>query len=287
MDVVIDVAWIFIYITLCPFVLCTHVFALYLLKKDGSFRNIQKYLIGTLCITEILLVIILLIRGVDILYPWSGFEMAILFGETTVWLMYFFLMMFITWDRFAEIKLNLKYPLYCNSKKAKTLLVITFFISLSLFVVLLSIQCITNGAWDYEYYLGIYVFPVFHGIIIFSSVFTYSYIFTKLYKNQIAHLKVRRQLQLQMDSLKSRSAIKLNSKPKLVVPSLIILTFLIFSTLPHSLFLIFSSFDKSQVRVLNFVPMFYFLGWFVDPVIYILSVKSIQQLFQRLLGVLK
>ena len=287
MDVVIDVAWIFIYITLCPFVLCTHVFALYLLKKDGSFRNIQKYLIGTLCITEILLVIILLIRGVDILYPWSGFEMAILFGETTVWLMYFFLMMFITWDRFAEIKLNLKYPLYCNSKKAKTLLVITFFISLSLFVVLLSIQCITNGAWDYEYYLGIYVFPVFHGIIIFSSVFTYSYIFTKLYKNQIAHLKVRRQLQLQMDSLKSRSAIKLNSKPKLVVPSLIILTFLIFSTLPHSLFLIFSSFDKSQVRVLNFVPMFYFLGWFVDPVIYILSVKSIQQLFQRLLRVLK
>ena len=287
MDVVIDVAWIFIYITLCPFVLCTHVFALYLLKKDGSFRNIQKYLIGTLCITEILLVIILLIRGVDILYPWSGFEMAILFGETTVWLMYFFLMMFITWDRFAEIKLNLKYPLYCNSKKAKTLLVITFFISLSLFVVLLSIQCITNGAWDYEYYLGIYVFPVFHGIIIFSSVFTYSYIFTKLYKNQIAHLKVRRQLQLQMDPLKSRSAIKLNSKPKLVVPSLIILTFLIFSTLPHSLFLIFSSFDKSQVRVLNFVPVFYFLGWFVDPVIYILSVKSIQQLFQRLLRVLK
>ena len=286
-DVVIDVTWIFICITLCPFVLCAHVFALYLLKKDRSFRNIQKYLIGTLCITEILLVISLLIRGVDILYSWSGFEIAILFGETTVWLMYFFLMMFITWDRFAEIKLNLKYPLYCNSKKAKTLLVITFFISLSLFVVLLSIHCVTNGAWDYEYYLGIYVSPVFHGIIIISSVFTYSYIFTKLYKNQIAHLKVRRQLQLQMDPLKSRSAIKLNSKPKLVVPSLIILTFLIFSTLPHSLFLIFSSFDKSQVRVLNFVPMFYFLGWFVDPVIYILSVKSIQQLFQRLLGVLK
>ena len=81
MDVVIDVTWIFIYITLCPFVLCTRVFALYLLKKDRSFRNIQKYLIGTLCITEILLIISLPIRGVDILYPWSGFEIAILFGE--------------------------------------------------------------------------------------------------------------------------------------------------------------------------------------------------------------
>ena len=287
MDVTIDVTWVFIYISFCPIVLCTHVFALYLLKKDRSFRNIQKYLIGTLCITEILLIIDLLIRGVDQFYPWSGFEIAILFGETTVWLMYFFVMVFITWDRFAEIKLNLKYPLYCNSKKAVTLLVITFAISLSLFFILLPIQLITNGAWDYEHYLGIYVFPVFHGIIIVSSVFTYSYIFTKSHRNQIAHLKVRRQLQLQMDPLKSRSEIKLNSKPKLVVPSLIVLTFLIFSTLPHCLFLIFSSFDKSRAHVLNLVPLFYFLGWFVDPVIYILSVKSIQKLFQRFLRFLK
>ena len=111
---------------------------------------IEEYYIETLCITEVLLVISLLIRGVDILYSWSGFEIAILFGETTVCLMYFFLMVFITWGRFAEIKLDLKYSLYCNSKKTKALLVITFFISLSLFIVLLSIQFITNGAWDYE-----------------------------------------------------------------------------------------------------------------------------------------
>ena len=225
MEVAIVVAW---------------VFTLYFLKKDRSFRNIQKYLIGALCITEIL-VINLLIRGVDQFYPWSGFEIAILFGETTVWLMYFFVMTFITWDRFAEIKLNLKYPLYCNSKEAITLLVITFFISLSLFI-FLPVKFITNGACDYEHYIGIYVFPVFHGIIIVSSVFTYPYIFTKSHRNQVAHLKVRRQLQLQMDASKSRSEIKLNSKPKLVVPSLIILTFLIFSTLPHCLFFYFFQF---------------------------------------------
>ena len=277
--------WVFISFSFCPIVLCTHVLALYLLKKDGSFQNIQKYLIGTLCITEILLVISLLIRGVDILYSWSGFEIAILFGETTVWLMYFFLMAFITWDRFAEIKLNLKYSLYCNSKMTKILLVITFFISLSLFIVLLSIQFITNGAWDYELYLTIYVSSVFHGIFIFSAVFVYSYIFTKLRKNQIAQLKIRRQLKLQMNSLNSRNAIKLKSKPKLVVPSLVVLTFLIFSTLSHCLLLglFFSSWNK----IFNFIPILYLFGWFVDPVIYILNVKSIQQLFRRILRFLK
>ena len=88
-----------------------------------------------------------------------------------------------------------------------------------------------------------------------------------------------------MNSLNSRNAINLKSKPKLVMPSLIVLTFLIFSTLPHCLLLvwIFSSWNK----IFNFIPVLYLFGWFVDPVIYILSVKSIQQLFRRILRFLK
>ena len=144
MDIGKDLTWVFISFSLSPIVLCTHVLALYLLKKDLSLGNIQKYLLGTLSITEVFSVINLLIRGIDQLYSWLGFKVAILFGETAVWLMYFFVMIFITWDRFAEIKLNLKYPLYCSSKKTIALLVITFFISLSLFVVFLSMQFITN-----------------------------------------------------------------------------------------------------------------------------------------------
>ena len=134
-------------------------------------------------------------------------------------------------------------------------------------------------------YLTLYVSSVFHGIFIFSAVFVYSYIFTKLRKNQIAQLKIRRQLELQMNSLNSRNAIKLKSKPKLVVPSLIVLIFLIFSTLPHWYYLVcfFSSWNK----IFNFIPILYLLGWFVDPVIYILNVKSIQQLFRRILRFLK
>ena len=192
MDVGKDLTWVFISFSLSPIVLCTHVLALYLLKKDRSLGNIQKYLLGTLCVTEVFSVISLLIRGIDQLYSWLGFEIAIFFGETTVHLMYFFVMAFITWDRFAEIKLNLKYPLYCNSKKTKTLLVIAFFISLSLFVVLLSIKFITNRElYYYKRYLTIYVFPIFHGIFIISAVFVYSYIFKKLRKSQIGQLKVR------------------------------------------------------------------------------------------------
>ena len=286
MDVGKDLTWVFISFSLSPIVLCTHVLTLYLLKKDRSLGNIQKYLLETLCVTEVFSVISLLIRGIDQLYSWLGFEIAIFFGETTAHLMYFFVMAFITWDRFAEIKLNLKYPLYCNSKKTKALLVIAFFISLSLFVVLLSIQFITNGElYYYELYLTVYVFPIFHGIFIISAVFVYSYIFKKLRKSQIGLLKVRKQLRLQMNSLNSRNAINLKSKPKLVMPSLIVLTFLIFSTLPHCLLLvwIFSSWNK----IFNFIPVLYLFGWFVDPVIYILSVKSIQQLFRRILRFLK
>ena len=284
MDVGKDLTWVFISFSLSPIVLCTHVLALYLLKKDLSLGNIQKYLLGTLSITEVFSVINLLIRGLDQLYSWLGFKVAILFGETAVCLMYFFVMIFITWDRFAEIKLNLKYPLYCNSKKTITLLVITFFISLSLFVVLLSIQ-LTNGRWDYYLYLKIYVFPILHGIFIISAVFVYCYIVKKLRKSQIAQLKIRRHLQLQMNSLNSKNAAHLNSKPKLVVPGLIVLTFLIFSTLPHCLLLVL--FFSGWNNIFNFIVMLYLFGLFVDLVIYILSVKSIQQLFRRFLRFLK
>ena len=284
MDLEIDLTYVLVSFSLSPIVLCTHVLALYLLKKDRSFGNIQKYLLVALCITEVFLVISLLIYGINRLYSWSGFEVACFFGETTVCLMYFCVMITITWDRYAEIKLNLKYPLYCNSKKTVTLLVIMFIISLSLFVILLPIQ-LTNGRWDYDLYLKIYVFPIFHGIFIISAVFVYCYIFKKVRKSQIAQLKIRRQLQLQMSSLNSRNKVNLKSKPKLFVPSLIVLTFLIFATLPHCLLLVclFSGWNK----VFNLIPLLYLFGWFVDPVIYVLSVKSIQQVFRRFLRFLK
>ena len=136
-----------------------------------------------------------------------------------------------------------------------------------------------------DLYLAIYVFPIFYGIFIISAVFVYSYIFKKLRKSQIAQLKIRRQLQLQMNSLNSKNAVNLNSKPKLVVPSLIVLTFLIFSTLPHCLLLVL--FFSGWNNIFNFIVMLYLFGFFVDPVIYILSVKSIQQLFRRFLRFLK
>ena len=136
-----------------------------------------------------------------------------------------------------------------------------------------------------DLYLAIYVFPIFYGIFIISAVFVYSYIFKKLRKSQIAQLKIRRQLQLQMNSLNSKNAVNLNSKPKLVVPSLIVLTFLIFSTLPHCLLLVL--FFSGWNNIFNFIVMLYLFGLFVDLVIYILSVKSIQQLFRRFLRFLK
>ena len=44
-------AWIVFYIVLCAVVLCTQLFALFLLKRDQNFRVNQKYLMGALCCT--------------------------------------------------------------------------------------------------------------------------------------------------------------------------------------------------------------------------------------------
>ena len=107
---------ILIYIVPCPIVLCIHFLALILLKRDRNFRGSQRYLIGALCCTEIVLSIQMMLRGAKHYYPNIMFDVAILFGESAGALMYFFVMTFVTLDRLAEVKLHLKYPIYCTVK---------------------------------------------------------------------------------------------------------------------------------------------------------------------------
>ena len=140
--------------------------------------------------------------------------------------MYLFVMTILTLDRFAEIKFTLKYPLYCNSKEITKILILAFTIS-CLFYVGLFINFIINGSKpDWDKLLIVYFIPLFQGIFLVIAFMTYSYIFKKLRKNQLALKKIRNQL----DQSSSRKTIlrKKQRKPKIIVPSLIVLTFIFF-----------------------------------------------------------
>ena len=118
---------IIIYTVPGPVVLCIHFLALILLMRDRTFRGSQRYLIGALCCTEIVLSIQLMLRGTLFYYKNIMLDVAILFGESAGGLMYFTVMTFLTLDRLVEVKLNLKYPIYCTAKKTIIVLFIALF----------------------------------------------------------------------------------------------------------------------------------------------------------------
>ena len=274
--------WIIFYIALWVAVLCTQLCALILLKRDHSFRANQKYLIGALCCTEIALLVQFALRVAQFMNRSVGAKLIVHFDNIVAGFMYLFVMAMITLDRFAEIKLNLKYRLYCNTKRTITILFLGFTISCLLYVGLLIHFLINGNELDWDELWIVYFIPIFQGIFLVIAFKTYYYIFKKLRKNQLALNKIRNQL----DQSSSGNGLqrKIQGKPKIIVPSLIILTFILFSILPNFIYAAVYHWSTNYRYTVasKLFPCLYFLGWMADPIIYIFSVKSIRQKFRKL-----
>ena len=273
---------ILIYIVPCPIVLCIHFLALILLKRDRNFRGSQRYLIGALCCTEIVLSIQMMLRGAKHYYPNIMFDVAILFGESAGALMYFFVMTFVTLDRLAEVKLHLKYPIYCTVKRTITILILAFSITVLLFVGLLIVYLIDKTNLMNWYYLVLfyYLLTILQFIFLIIAFITYIYVFKKLHKNRLVSQKIIDELN--KNPTQGRDSKKTQSNPKIFVPSFIILTFILFGIVPHYLYIGLSwSYTEGAETFFQLIPVLYFIGWCLDPIIYIFSIKSIQQTIRR------
>ena len=271
-----------IYVVPCPIVLCIHFLALILLKRDRNFRGSQRYLIGALCCTEIVLSIQMMLRGAKHYYPNIMFDVAILFGESAGALMYFFVMTFVTLDRLAEVKLHLKYPIYCTAKRTITILILAFSITVLLFVGLLIVYLIDKTNLMNWYYLVLfyYLLTILQFIFLIIAFITYIYIFKKLHKNRLVSQKIIDELN--KNPTQGRDSKKTQSNPKIFVPSFIILTFILFGIVPHYLYIGLSwSYTEGAETFFQLIPVLYFIGWCLDPIIYIFSIKSIQQTIRR------
>ena len=274
-----------IYIAPCPIVLCTHYLALTLLKRDHNFRGSQKYLLRGLCWTEIVISIQLMLRGVSHYYQNIILDAEILSGETAGTLMYFFVMTFVTLDRLAAVKLNLKYPICCKAKRAITGLILAFTVSFLLFAGLLLIIFFVyknpnkSRLRKWNMLLLVYLATPLQGIFLIITSITYIYIFKKLRKNRLALRKIIKQLH--KNSMRELQAKKTQTNAKLFVPSLIILTFILFNIFPNFMYFGYSNGSPWVRAFFQWIPVLFFVGWCVDPIIYIFSNRSVQKRIKR------
>ena len=240
-----------------------HVGTLSLLRQHkNSIRNKnQRNIIAALCGCELSGVLLYGIIYICTLHV-SKITLEVMFCFLVMFtkLTYYFIMSLLTMDRFLAFYLNIRYKVYVTSTKLIKLIIGTvtaFLITTIMFSVLVVTRKVTMQRLDNI------ILPLFLMIDVaymFLTAGTYVYIF-KLYRQ---HSRMR----------KINQCTRSKDQFKLLVPSLIIVTFIAFNITPNLLrgAVTYGILSFNEIYFsLSF--MFYIIGWLMDPLIYIFNSK--------------
>ena len=260
-------------------VVLIHTISLILLVtlKQRSLKGSQKLLLIALSLTELTYALLDIVQQICFYLSWkkSGHAL-VLFNSMTVIFMYIFIMTFIVIDRFLEIYLNIKYSLVCSTKKTNNILLVGLLVCFFLFFPFAMIQ--EYNIYDAVDILYRYIYLVFELIFIIFTAFSYFYIIRQVLKCRRSAKKLEEQL--------SKNSIRMyqkhsNNRFKLYVPTLIIVTFLLFMVVPNTLRLC-ESLDFLEHDVAYKISFFLIpVGFMIDPIIYIFSLKAVRLAVRR------
>lgn len=230
------------------------------LNKEFGRNKTQVYIIAALFIYELFSYILL---GIDaaIYYGTDLYNnriVSIIVGEffnvfTT--LVYYTLMVLLVLDRFLVFYLNVKYPLYCttlNLLKVIISFVLLLFLTFILVGVLRVTELLQRRTHFWIFHTSFLIIDVCYFLFVALS---YTYIFL-VYQRQ-----GKKNKQIVWRERKDRF--------KLLIPSLIILSFLLFIILPDFIFTIRNICSLPIGTELNSaLQILYRIGFLMDPVIY-------------------
>ena len=234
-------------------------------SKDSIKNKNQRNIIIALCLCE-LSGAVFSICFYMLKYHISMIVLVIIVCSTIIFntLNYYFIMAILTLDRLLVFYFNIKYQFYVSQKRV--LRSIISFVTISFITtiacaILISLKKVTLREIDRGSCALFLMFDVAYMVL---AAGTYCYIF----------LKYKRQLKLRKNNAVARN----KDHFRLLIPSLIILTFILFTIIPDFLrtavkFKIITSYEISV-----YVNLFcYKIGWFIDPLIYIFSLTFKRQ----------
>ena len=244
--------------------------------KVDNLKGSQKYLMISLFIVELALGVVALALSItstlDIQKKIEHFLVCL--DLTFLYLMYLFLMALITVDRLLEFKLNIKYPLYWTPRR--TVYTIVIFLVTSFMIFLFTFISNELNRWNYFKVFFLYIYATYHVLFLMLASFTYFIIFKKIRNNR--KQKVQR---VHQSAKRNRN----DKTTRIFLPTLIIVTFLLFDFIPGIIFSAKSYHHSDQTPYVNhFIGILYILGWLLDPAIYIFSLKSVRVKIRKTLS---
>jgi len=259
--------------------LSLHVFGLLLLWKARTFyRNHSQYLfLVNLSVAELVFVVLGLLMYVTSVfgYEWISFKFTVLqyIGGT---LAYFFIMIFITLDRFLEVYLNIKYPLYWGWRGTRNLIVAMWFLSIAL-----SALGLVYPDFDKQQLYRLcyrYMFPLIEFCFILIALLVYGYVFVKLRWNRNRRVIYHPENDGQTSGASQSSRVPTG----FFVPTLVILTFVLIAILPdliyfHAQVVGRKLSDQTECTVYGL----YLLAMATDALIYVMLSPPLRNLIRR------
>ena len=258
-----------------------HIIAMTLLIswKENCTRDSQRLLLIALCTTELIYSI-----GDIILYCFALLDISNIgttaidvFNTATVTFFYIFIMTMISFDRFLEIRLNIKYNIYWSVKKTKIVLFGALALCLLTWIPLFTLA--TRSSYSFSTRVIHYIFPILVFIFLLIASFSYFYITKQVLKHRRNARRIEQQLQKNNKIVYDK---KTTNRFKLFVPTLIILTFLLFMVTPKTI-KIFVDIGLTSEFTYEITFMFLPIGFITDAIIYIFNVNGVRQVFKNMI----
>ena len=261
-----------------------HLFCIYILyiARGTHLKDNQRYFFMNLSLSEFLICFVGILKRICKIYQWNEEGSYVRFIQAGVaTFIYYFIMIVLTMDRFWEVFLNIRYPIYFSSKKIKIAIATIWGLSIC-FTILLCILNTVNPKISND--ILTYFYFIFGIICIVVSAFTYTFIAKRIYDNKISEDK-------QISAISSVDNTISNAKKRkillksLYLSGLFLVTFLFFVIIPEILYFYYDLKSlKMSKQLSTLLTASYFVAYTSDVFIYVLFSKYIRRIILRRFG---
>ena len=247
-------------------------------KRSINDDVTQMILVINLSISEL---IISAVEIVQLLFEWFCGEGKMISDILTAieltgitWPFFLFMIM-ITVDRFFHFYLNLHYKNFFNKQRVVKMCWMVWMTSLGGCSIMVSVYYIYR--FDYKLIYYSYLFPLIEGFFVLCASFTYGYIIWVFKKNQRNNLSTRQR----SSSISKIRVTNKRRKPKLYIPTLLILSFVSFVIIPDVTFMIILNNKKMTRKVEVTIWIMFMVSFLSDGIIYVFMQKTVRDEFWK------
>lgn len=285
----------------CPIIpMIIHLFGIYLLwNHNADITRNQKVLLLNLSISELIVCSLTLSEAVATILKGYKISEVIHLLYLSFIFSYILNMFALAIDRFAQVYLNIKYPLYWSKKKTIYLMAAIWISCVIVAFILLTYFFTESGqvVEEIDYIFDTYIYTTVSVSFLLTATFTYAYIVRKLLKKEalyshqmasgshpsaVTHNVSSVSYSGSTLSVKTKRVLKNRATERLLLPTLLVVTFITFVVMPDFLHLLMIKGVLPQSNTAYQMTFLLFnMGLVSDALIYILLSTTVGRKFLR------